>query len=122
MIFSRVNVDFTTRLKVNGTKIDKLDEFKVVGVWLTSDLKCGEKTNELSKRAYARISMLTKLRYVGVEREDLNNVCITFREKPSRILCCGVAFETDIRAAKLSGTGPKMCSEGHIRRRLLWLY
>ena len=41
MIFSRVNVDFTTRLTVNGTKIDKLDEIKVVGVWLTSDLKWG---------------------------------------------------------------------------------
>ena len=43
MIFSRVNVDFTTRLTMNGTKIDKLDEIKVVGVWLTSDLKWGGK-------------------------------------------------------------------------------
>ena len=78
MIFTRVNIDFTTRLTVNGTKIDKLDEIKVVGVWLTSDLKWGKNTQELCKRAYARISLLTKLRYVGVKREDLIDVYILF--------------------------------------------
>ena len=38
----------------------------------------GGETKELSKRAYARISMLTKLRYVRVKREDLIDVYILF--------------------------------------------
>ena len=78
MVFTRVNADFTTRLTVNGAKIDEYKEVKVVGVWLTSDLKWGKNTKEISRRAFARVSLITKLKYVGVKREDLIDVYVLF--------------------------------------------
>ena len=61
MIFSRSQQDFATRLNMNGSKIDQVHAAKVVGIWLTSDLKWDRNTRELSKKAYSRISMLTKM-------------------------------------------------------------
>jgi hypothetical protein len=71
MMFSRIQHDFVTRLNIDGAKIDLVDAAKIVGVWLTSDLKWERNTREPQKKAYSRVSMLTKLKYVGVSRDDL---------------------------------------------------
>ena len=74
MIFTRSRTDFATRLMVNGQKIDQVTEQKVCGVWITDDLKWEKNSKELSKGAFARVSMLTKLKYVGVCQSDLIDV------------------------------------------------
>ena len=74
MLFTRTDADFATRLTMNGAKIDMLEECKIVGVVLTSDLKWDRNTKELTRRAYSRMSMITKLKYVGVKHEDLLDV------------------------------------------------
>ena len=70
-MFTRTDYDFATRLTVNGVKLDQLPEAKVLGVWLTEDLTWSKNTKEICKNAYSRISMITKLKYVGVSIEDL---------------------------------------------------
>ena len=77
-MFSRSQHNFATRLNINGTKIDQVHAAKVVGVWLTSDLKWERNTRELKKKAYSRISMLTKLKYVGVNTDDLIEIYILY--------------------------------------------
>lgn len=74
MIFTRVMVNFTTRLRINNTYMERVEEAKVLGVWLTSDLTWGKNTKELVKKSFAKIGMLTKLRYVGVAIEDLLDI------------------------------------------------
>ena len=74
MIFTRTKTDFTTRLVVNGQKIDQVTEQKVCGVWITDDLKWEKNSRELAKGAFIRMSMLTKLKYVGVCQADLLDV------------------------------------------------
>ena len=44
---------------------------KLLGVWLQEDGGWGKKTQELCKKAYMRMSMLTKFRYAGVSKENL---------------------------------------------------
>ena len=56
---------------MNDNKLDRIEEAKIVGVWLQSDLKWTKNTKELAKKAYSRLNMLTKLKYVGVSIEDL---------------------------------------------------
>ena len=78
MVFSRSGTEFATRLSVKGETIDRIEETKVVGVWLTTWLDWDKNTREVCKKAYARMTMLTKLKYVGVPLEDLVHIYILY--------------------------------------------
>ena len=47
---------------------------KLVGVWVTTYLDWEKNTGELCKKALARLTMLTKLKCVGIPWNDLINV------------------------------------------------
>ena len=79
MIFNRtVNHQFSTRLNLSGTLLENIEEIKLLGVWITNDLSWTKNTEELCKKAFARISMITKLMYVGVSTEDLLEIYTLF--------------------------------------------
>ena len=59
MVFCRSENEMATRL----------EEVKLVGVWLTTWLDWDKNTKELFNKAYARMTMLTKC--VGINHEDL---------------------------------------------------
>ena len=94
MVFTRSLTDFTTRLNINSSMLDKLEEAKIVGVWLTSDMKWTKNTRELTKKAYSRISMLTKLKYVGVTTEDLIDIYVLFIR--SVVEYCSVVWHSSL--------------------------
>ena len=71
MVFSRSQSDFVTRLHLNNSKIEQVPTAKIVGVWLQSNLKWDRNTKELTMKAFSRISMITKLKYVGVGTDDI---------------------------------------------------
>ena len=78
IIFTSSKANFGTRLTLNDQLLDRVDEIKVVGVWLQSDLKWGKNTKELTRKAFCRVSMITKSKYAGVGREDLIDIYILF--------------------------------------------
>ena len=78
MIFSRAKVDFVTRLTMNNNLIKQINVTKLLGVWIEEDLTWSKNTTEICKKSYSRVSMLTKLKYVGVEIEELINIYILF--------------------------------------------
>ena len=78
MIFSRSETEFATRLELKGQTLDRIEETKLVGVWITTWLDWEKNTREMCKRAYARITMLTKLKYVGVDTIDLIHIYILY--------------------------------------------
>ena len=92
MIFSRAKEDFVTRLTVNNTKLDQVHVSKILGVWVSQDLSWDKNTTEMCKRAYSRVSMLTKLKYVGVPIEDLIEIFVLFIR--STLEYCAVAFHS----------------------------
>ena len=71
MIFNTAMADFNTRLTINNTNLDQVSEARVLGVILTDDMKFERNTADICKRAFALLSMITKLKYVGVKPEDL---------------------------------------------------
>ena len=51
--------------------MDQKEAVKILGRWIDEEAgKWSTKTQSLCKSAYSRISMLSKLKYVGVHRED----------------------------------------------------
>jgi hypothetical protein len=78
MIFSRSETEFATRLSLNGQTIERVEAVKLVGVWVTTWLDWEKNTAELCRKAYARLTMLTKLKYAGVSQEDLVHIYILY--------------------------------------------
>ena len=46
MVFSRSETEFATRLSIDGDTIDRIEEVKLVGVWLTTWLDWEKNTKE----------------------------------------------------------------------------
>ena len=78
MLFSRSNTEIATRLSLNAKTIDRIEEVKLLGVWVTTWLDWDRNTAEICKRAYARLTLLTKLKYVGVPTDDLVHIYILY--------------------------------------------
>ena len=95
MVFSQSQEVFATRLAIDGQTIEQKEACKILGVWISQDAgDWGRNTTEICKSAYARISMLTKLRYVGVKIEDLLEIYVLFIR--SRTEYCSVAFHSSL--------------------------
>ena len=54
------NHQFTTRLSVNNKPIEVVDNTKLLGTFITNDLKWDLNTNEIVKKANARLQLLHK--------------------------------------------------------------
>ena len=78
IIFNRAQADFNTRLKFKDINIEQVHEARVLGVIVSYDLKFERNTKDICSRAFAGISMLTKLKYVGVSTKDLVGVFSLF--------------------------------------------
>ena len=78
ILFNRIRTPFTTRLTVNDHWLERKQYMKLLGIWLQEDGGWDKNTKELCKKAYMRLSMLTKLRYAGVSTEDLVTIYKTY--------------------------------------------
>ena len=76
MVFSKSEKEFATRLSMNGKTLDRVEETKLVGMWVTTWLDWEKNTREICRKAYARMTMITKLKYAGVPVEDLTHIYI----------------------------------------------
>ena len=94
MIFSRSKTNFTTRLSINNSKLDRISVIKLLGLWVSEDLSWDQNTKNICRRAYFRISMLTKLRYVGVSTKDLIETYVLFIRSVTEY--CAVAFHSSL--------------------------
>ena len=74
MIFTRSREDFATRLTINEKNIDQHKVAKLLGVWISEDLSWAKNCQEICKKAFLRINMLSKLRYAGMNQKDLLNI------------------------------------------------
>ena len=74
IVFNRAQADLNTRLVMNTVKLDQVHEARLLGVLLTEDLKFEKNTQDICKRSFARITMITKLKFVGVQCHDLVDI------------------------------------------------
>ena len=94
MVFSRSETEFATRLTLDGDTIDRIEETKLVGVWLTTWLDWDKNSREICRKAYARMTMITKLKYVGVPVEDLIHIYILYVR--SLLEYCAVVWHSSL--------------------------
>ena len=95
MIFNRtVNHQFSTRLNLSGTLLENIEEIKLLVVCITNNLSWTKNTEELCKKAFARISMITKLMYVCVSTEDLLEIYTLFIR--SKLESCCVVWHSSL--------------------------
>ena len=94
MVFSRSEEQFATRLKIEETKLDRVSEVKLLGLYLTDDLSWSRNCKEICIKAYSRLQMITKLKYVGVQTEDLLDVYKLYIRSITEY--CSVAFHSSL--------------------------
>ena len=79
MIFNFTNkFQFTTDLSVNNKKIEIVKETKLLGTYITDDLKWDKNTSEITKKAYKRMPILTNAAAFTSNRQDLKRVYLTY--------------------------------------------
>ena len=71
IIFTRTKEVFATRITVNDNVLERVKTIKLLGVWLQEDGGWQTNTQQMCKRAYARVGMLTRLKYAGVSTDNL---------------------------------------------------
>ena len=65
---------------MEGIPLEKAQEMIHLGVWISSDLTWQKHISEICRRAYARVKMLTKLKFVGIEETDVFEIyCLMIR-------------------------------------------
>ena len=94
MIFSRSKTNFATRLRIDDQTLDKISVSKILGVWISEDLSWDKNCQEICQKAYSRMSMITKLKYVGVSTDDLLDIYILFIR--SVVEYCAVVFHSSL--------------------------
>ena len=98
ILFTRSRQDFATRLTINNKLIEGQKYVKLLGVWLQQDGGWGKHVSETCKKAYMRMSFLTKLRYAGVTRTDL---ILNYKQFVRTVLeYCSVAFHSSLTLAQ----------------------
>ena len=94
MIFTRSKEDFTTRLTINEKKLDQVKVAKLLGVWISEDLSWAKNCQEICKKAFTRINMLSRLKYAGMNRSDLINIYIMHIRSVTEY--CSTAFHSSL--------------------------
>ena len=69
---------FTTELSVNDNKIEIVNETRLLGTILTSDLKWDKNTKEIVKNAYKRMQLLNTAAGFTKNVQDLKNIYLTY--------------------------------------------
>ena len=73
MLFTRSKSNFSTRLKLNSSNLQRVDSMKLLGVWITENLDMETNTREICV-----YKLLCKLKFIGMNLKDLVRVCIAY--------------------------------------------
>ena len=98
LVFTRSKQNFATRFTINNKYLERLNVTKVLGVWISEDLSWAKNTQEILKKGYSRVSFLSKLKYAGVEVEDLLELYQLFIRSCAEY--CAVAFHSSLTEAE----------------------
>ena len=69
---------FTTQLSDKGEDIEIIKETKLLGKYITYDLKWNKNTTEIVKKAYRRMQLLNRAAKFTTKTNDLKSIYLTF--------------------------------------------
>ena len=97
MLFNQAtSKDFMPDVKLDGESLEVVDEMKLLGMVITSDLKWAKNTESMCKAGYSRLWMLRRLKAQGADVSSLKDVY----EKQVRSV---LDFGTPVFTAGLTG-------------------
>ena len=67
-------VDFTPKFTLSGHDIEAVEEMKVLGLIIRSDLKWSSNTDNLIKKAFNELWMPRRLKTLGTRKEELTDI------------------------------------------------
>ena len=77
MLFNQCrSLDFMPTLTLEGNEIEVVEEMKILGVIITSDMKFSKNSEYIIERAFKRVWMLRRLKNLGASNENLVDVYI----------------------------------------------
>ena len=77
MLFNQCrNLDFMPTFTLEGNEIEVVEEMKILGVIITSDMKFSKNSEYIIKRGFKRVWMLRRLKNLGASIENLIDVYI----------------------------------------------
>ena len=94
MTFTRTEEVFATRLSIGNSKLDQVPVSQILGLWISEDLTWTKNCKEICRKGFSRLSMITKLKYVGVGTDDLITIYILFIRSVTEY--CAVAFHSSL--------------------------
>ena len=94
MIFSRSKENFTTSLHMNNKLLERKSVAKLCGVWISEDLNWSKNTSEICRKAFSKLSLLSKLKYAGTSIEDFIDIYKLFIR--SLLEYCSVLFHSSL--------------------------
>ena len=75
MLFNTaITNDFSPEMKIDGVLLEVVEEMKLLGVIITNDQKWHKNTEHITKKAYARLWMLKRLKQMGASIPTLLDV------------------------------------------------
>ena len=69
---------FTTKLSVENENIEIVKEVKLLGTYITDDLKWNKNTTELVKKSYKRMQLLNRAARFTKNVRDLRSIYLTY--------------------------------------------
>ena len=79
MVFNYTdNYQFSTRLKLESENLEIVKHARLLGVVISNDLTWDKNTEDLVKRANARLELLRKVASFGTLMDERNNICILY--------------------------------------------
>ena len=66
--------DFHPEIQLEGKKLEVVQQMKLLGVVITSDLKWHENTKHITKKAFGRLWLMKRLKSMGASAETLLDV------------------------------------------------
>ena len=100
IMFNRSKSNFSTRLTLNGATLERSSILKVLGIWLQEDLKWDYNTKQICIKAYSRMNILNRLKYVGIGESDLITIYKMFIRSLYEY-CCSVFHSSLTPALKI---------------------
>ena len=81
MLFNTAkNWDFLPEIQVDGSNLEVVKEYKLLGVMITSDLKwdtLSDRHKHITKKAFSSLWMIRRLKNLGLRTESLLQMYIT---------------------------------------------
>ena len=87
------NYQFSTRMYIQDNLLEIVDQTKLLGTIITSDLTWWENTNSITKKAYQRLEMIRKLCQFSVPITDLSHIYILYVRSLLEFNCCVWNFD-----------------------------